>query len=607
MKTQNDLTKGKGSRAESPGSLFTQETLQQHDPSTPPFQQLLLPPFRQPPMLPPPRPRKYWFWMAIVVLTIALLLSLGALASVQLRPRPGSPTQATPTTIALTPTTVAPTPPSQVTPTQAPKPTPTPVSVQLGPQACPTEVHTAAYWDRMIGTQPGVTQVSGVSCASMRGTSATQTLVTVKHKDMADRVDVYVYEMRNGKPVQLFTLTGLYQGDAKISGYSTVMTAEVDVHSPLNKDKSATQMTRDLFREFAWNSDKNAFVQVAFPGIFPDLTRYQAEADQESVNRGHESWKNDPSQVTRALVARFLQWNDGVATTLVSGGGVRDVDATVRVMQKPRQGAIMVSPLLNVKLSRLEGKTQNIWVVIGVDDGSSLTLTNIPARSLISSPVTLQGKGGAFEAEIGNALVLDHLYNEIGHARITSPGAGMGLGPYSTSVTYGTTFQGIQEGIVEVQQSNGGISTAVRTAVMVKVLLNPAPEGTPTPTPVTMQDPAYWNPLVDAQSGISQVRSVSLANLKGDTSLQAVVQVFYQASNSVGDIYVFDRINDAHPTALFKLQGLAQGSAAISGYKTLMTAQADIHSPLNTGKPVAQMQQDVFREFQWDAGQGKFV
>jgi len=529
MKTQNDLTKEKEHGVGSPVSLFTQDTLQQRHPPKPSFQQPSLPPFRRPPMLPPPRPRgKRWFWVAIVILTLALLLSLGALAYIQLGSRPGSPTQATPTTTALTPTTAAPTPPSQVTSTQAPKPTPVPV--QLGPLACPTEVHTAAYWDRVIGTQPGVTQVSGVSCASMLGTSAIQTLVTVKHKDMADIVDVYVYDMRNGKPVQLFTLTGLYQGDAKISGYSTIMTAEVDVNSPLNKDKPATQMTRDLFREFAWNSDKNAFVQVAFPGIFPDLTRSQAEADQESVNRGHESWKNDPLQVTRALVARFLQWNDGVTTTLVSGGSTRDVDATVRVMQKPRQGAITTSPLLNVKLSRLEGKTQNMWVVIGVEDGSLLTLTNIPVRSLISSPVTLEGKGSAFEAEIGSALVLDHLYNDVGRARIMSSGTGMGLASYSTSVTYSTTFQGIQEGIVEVQQSNGGIGPGARTAVMVKVLLSPASEVTPTPaltpTPslVTVKDPAsYWK---GAQSGISQVTSVSLANVKGDATVRTMVQVF---------------------------------------------------------------------------------
>ncbi len=48
---------------------------------------------------------------------------------------------------------------------------------------------------------------------------------------------------------------------------------------------------------------------------------------------------------------------------------------------------------------------------------------------------------------------------------------------------------------------------------------------------------------------------------------------------------MFDRINDPHPVVLFKLQGLVRGSAAISNYNTLMTAQADIHSPLNKGKP----------------------
>src|SRR5258705_3473346 len=36
-----------------------------------------------------------------------------------------------------------------------------------------------------------------------------------------------------------------------------------------------------FFREFKWSGGANTFVQVTFPGIFPDLTRYQAEADQD--------------------------------------------------------------------------------------------------------------------------------------------------------------------------------------------------------------------------------------------------------------------------------------------------------------------------------------
>jgi len=212
-------------------------------------------------------------------------------------------------------------------------------------------------------------------------------------------------------------------------------------------------------------------VQTAFPGIFPDLTRYQAEVDQTQVNAGHDPWKNDPSMVARAMASHFFGWQRTVTTKLLSGGGLQDVYATVQVQETPVQGGQSQGPWAVVTLSRLEGNTHNIWVVTAVNDGTTLTLTNIPARSLISSPVTLKGSGAAFEAVIGQAVVYDHLYNIIGHTQVTGD-TGMGIANYSTKVSYTSSYRGVQEGIVVVYEANGGISSENFTAVMVKVLIS---------------------------------------------------------------------------------------------------------------------------------------
>ena len=82
---------------------------------------------------------------------------------------------------------------------------------------------------------------------------------------------------------------------------------------------------------------------MAFPGIFPDLTRYQAEADQASVNAGHDPWKNDPVQVAKALEARFFGWQRAVTAKLLSGGGPQDVSATVQVQEASVQGSTPTS------------------------------------------------------------------------------------------------------------------------------------------------------------------------------------------------------------------------------------------------------------------------
>src|SRR5207253_1199020 len=100
------------------------------------------------------------------------------------------------------------------------------------------------------------------------------------------RLDIYVFNtITSAHPKQIFKLAGLVKGEASISGYSTMMTAEVDKNSTLNAGKPLSAMTPDLFREFAWSSEEGTLVQVAFPGLFPDLTRYQAEADQGRVNQ----------------------------------------------------------------------------------------------------------------------------------------------------------------------------------------------------------------------------------------------------------------------------------------------------------------------------------
>ena len=91
--------------------------------------------------------------------------------------------------------------------------------------------------------------------------------------------------------------------------------------------------------------------------------------------------------------------------------------------------------------------------------------------TLISSPVTLTGTGAAYEGVIGQSVVYDHLYTNIGHAQLTgSPG--MGMATYSIQVPYSSSFKGrAQEGIVVAYQDMGGLRGGYSSAVVVKVLI----------------------------------------------------------------------------------------------------------------------------------------
>jgi hypothetical protein len=306
--------------------------------------------------------------------------------------------------------------------------------VAQGPQNGPAAVTDPAYWDQVLGIQGTNGKVERVSFANMLGNPTLQALVTVRHSDANSTLDVYVFDkITNAKPAQLFKMSGLIKGDAKISYYNSVMTAEVDQLSPLNAGKSSGQWTQDLFREFAWNQGEGALTQVAFPGIFPDLTRYQAEADQSSVNHGHQPWRNDPAQVAKALSVQFLQWTRPLTATVTSGGDPHDVYATV-----------------------------------------------------------------------------------------------------------------------EVQESNAGISNEPSTAVLVKVLLTTEPGVAlgPLPGPDKLQQLAYWVPIIGVDTSKASVGTPSFANMKGNTSLQALVPVYHIDGSQIVDVYVYDQISSAYPVGI---------------------------------------------------------
>ena len=346
-------------------------------------------------------------------------------------------------------------------------PTATP-GIGLGAQPCPDAVKTPAYWDPIVPTQNGVTKVESVTCGNLVGNPTLQALVTVRYNGTGAILDVYVYtNITNPKPTQLFKLQSLYDGDARISIYNTVLTAEVDQHSSINTGKDSASYTQDLFREFKWSDGAGTLVPVSFPGMYPDLTRYQAEMGQAQVNQGKDAWKLDAAMVANHMAAdpHLLNWPGSVPTTVTSGGGPSDANAVVTVSNPaPGGGKIQVT------LQRLEGNTNGgIWEVIAVTS-SGMSLTSPQSRDKLTTPVMVKGTGSAFEGVVGPVAVLDHLYTDIGHA--TAQGTGNGNTTFSASVTYNSTFKGgTQEGLVILYAANnaGGPPSA---AVILKVLIN---------------------------------------------------------------------------------------------------------------------------------------
>lgn len=329
---------------------------------------------------------------------------------------------------------------------------------------CPGELSTASYWETLLKLKGSPNRVEQMSCDHLIGDPTTQALVTVRRASGATRsLDVLVYtDLTSSNPSQIFALRGLVHGDAKISGYLTILTAERDPAAAGTHQANERDFAHDLFHEFAWSVRKETFVQVAFPGIYPDLTRYQAEADQAAVDQGHDEWKTAALLVARACVVNYLKWGDTTRATTLIGGGLYDLGAVIQVTSSdPGTRAVKVI------LRRLESNaTTGIWIVSELQ-ADGLSITTPKQLDTLNNPITITGLGTPVAGKIGTMSIWDHTLTSHGLVLVT----GSASNPFSATTSYTPSAQkAAEEGIVMLFAANAK-GNLPATAVTAKVLL----------------------------------------------------------------------------------------------------------------------------------------
>ncbi len=318
--------------------------------------------------------------------------------------------------------------------------TSTPSVIRMGTQACPTSANSPDAWKNVVPLAADQ-RIEHVICGNLLGIPTLQAVVMVRHTGSDAVLDIVVYSTSvPTHSMSIFTLKGLLHGDAKISNYNTLLTAQEDRNSRYNKGLT-NQWTADLSREYKWSNAAGALVQVPFSGIFPDITRYQAEFEQSQVNnaQGFQQWRLSAITTTQHFCEKLLKWPSDTPVTVVSGGGVHDIHAVVQVKQAS-------SSLITIKLDRLEYNANGgLWEV--VDAQTEPFMLTIPQNEqAFTSPIRVAGHGG--KGIIGTIQVLDHLYSQSGESQAWGAN-NTGNVAFSTSVSYTLSFQGgTQEGIV---------------------------------------------------------------------------------------------------------------------------------------------------------------
>jgi hypothetical protein len=293
-------------------------------------------------------------------------------------------------------------------------------------------------------------------------------VVKVRDGSTDSLLDIDVYANITGtNPSRIFLLKGLPHGDVGISNYNTLLTGEIDQKFSRQAGGPSTQVQQDLYREFRWSESAGTLVQIAFPGLFPDLTRYQAEFEQGEVNTGQglQQWRLSAVTTAQNFAEFVLGWDPNTPTTVLSGGGTHDAKALILVKNLSAGGAT-----IKLTLSRLELNTNGgIWEVTDVaTDG--MTIASPQNAQQLTSPMQVKGVDKAFAGKPTTIKVFDHDRSEIGQTTVTQA-SGIGKTHIATSITFLSSFQGeTQEGIIALYTYIG--NHVIVGAVMVKVLLS---------------------------------------------------------------------------------------------------------------------------------------
>lgn len=201
----------------------------------------------------------------------------------------------------------------------------------------------------------------------------------------------------------------------------------------------------------------------AHPGIYPDLTRYQAEFEQQQINtgQGFQQWRLSAVTTAQYFAEFVLMWDPDTPVTVVSGGGAHDAMAVILVKNLSPGGETM-----RVSLSRLELNTNGgIWEVTSIET-PGMSITSPHSAEDLNSPVTVRGSKAAFPGKMTTIAVWDHDRTDIGH--VTLPA---GQSSFTTGIPYAVSLRGTtQEGIVVLYVSAG--NGVIAAAFIVKVLLS---------------------------------------------------------------------------------------------------------------------------------------
>ncbi len=355
------------------------------------------------------------------------------------------------------------------TPTSVVSPTTGPSIPKINFQAvgCPSTL--SINWDNLVGTKAGVNKVQKVTCGTFENGALTA-LVNVRYYSPDAKVDFYVYDNLFGTPAKRFGVQGLIGGDAQISPTNTIITAENPNNDPLGPN---------LFKEYQWNG--STYGQVLFPGMYPDMTHYQAEQDQANVNAqlaqttatptaSNNVWQNSAFAVVNKMAQDVFHWSSStIKNTVLTYSSPTQTYIIQTTNFGPGGGGFTTS------LFRLDNVVTNIFEVKQVSSIDGTALLNSPANGLtqpVSSPIKVSGSYQSSGTILGRVAIYSDTYVLVGDTNAIHGSAPTGSVSFAPSVSYHLEARGLQEGLVAFYVTNQNNIVTSNQVVLAKVFLS---------------------------------------------------------------------------------------------------------------------------------------
>ena len=365
---------------------------------------------------------------------------------------------------------IASTPTPTSTAVVSPTPTFAPPTITLQVIACPSNL--SLNWDNLVGTHANINKVQKVICGSLEGPGTLDALVDVRYYSPEAKLDLYVYDNLFGTPARRFSVLGLLKGDALISSVGTLITGEA---SPYDVIKGAP----DLYKEYQWNG--STFGQILFPGIYPDVTRYQGEQNQAIISSElaalqpgqptgqiRDAWRLAPGAVTAHLAETIFHWLPANFTVTLPPGASKLSVLSITVTNHGPGGGGFIATLHH--LNEVPTNVFEVWQVSSIDGSSRII--NPPAYARLTSPVSISGSSIASGNIVGMVVLYDDMYINVGDSGTIQSPASSGYMQFEKAISYHLNAQGLEEGIVafySTSQNNAALSNQV---VLVKVFLS---------------------------------------------------------------------------------------------------------------------------------------